>query len=91
MTWQAAPAPDGQGARAARSDRAEADFVMLVQAVGIYLDAHPELELRASANFANIIRPDILELLGLPKVACSPSLSAIVKALRVMRKRSFIL
>jgi hypothetical protein len=60
----------------------------------IYLEAHPELEPKASEKFANIIRPDILELFGKPKDAPSkiqPSLSAIVKTLRSVRKRSFTL
>jgi hypothetical protein len=60
-------APDGRAARSARHDRASFEFVKLVSIVMIYLEAHPELEPKASENFANIIRPDILELLGLPK------------------------
>jgi hypothetical protein len=77
-------APDGVAARAARSDRAQSDFVMLVQVVGIYLEASG-LEPKASLKFASKIRPDLLDAMELPKVACSPSLSAIVKALRAIR------
>jgi hypothetical protein len=87
-------APDGVAARSARSDQASSKFVQLVSTVMIYLEAHPELEPKASEKFANIIRPDILELFGKPKDAPSkiqPSLSAIVKALRSVRKRSFTL
>ena len=87
-------APDGVAARSARSDQASSKFVKLVSTVMIYLEAHPELEPKASEKFANIIRPDILELFGKPKDAPSkipPSLSAIVKALRSVRKRSFTL
>jgi hypothetical protein len=87
-------APDGRAARLARHDRASSKFVKLVSTVMIYLEAHPELEPKASEKFANIIRPDILELFGKPKKAPSkipPSLSAIVKALRSVRKRSFVL
>ena len=87
-------APDGVAARSARSDQASSKFVKLVSTVMIYLEAHPELEPKASEKFANTIRPDILELFGKPKDAPSkipPSLSAIVKALRSVRKRSFTL
>jgi hypothetical protein len=87
-------APDGRAARSARSDRASCEFVKLVSTVMIYLEAHPELEPKASENFANIIRPDILELFGKSRKAPSkipPSLSALVKALRSVRKRSFAL
>jgi hypothetical protein len=87
-------APDGVAGRAARSDQASSKFIKLVSTVMIYLEAHPELEPKASEKFANIIRPDILELFGKPRDAPSkipPSLSAIVRALRSVRKRSFTL
>lgn len=83
-------APDGCAARETRHDRAGQRFVQLVSTVMVYLEAHPELgPPRASEKFANIIRPDILAVLGLPKGAAKPSLSAIVLALRAVRKRSF--
>jgi hypothetical protein len=86
-------APDGRAARSARSARSGSRFVNLITTVAIYCREHG-LEPHASEKFANIIRPDILELFGKPKDAPSkipPSLSAIVKALRSVRKGSFVL
>ena|ERR1700730_1601347 len=65
-------APDGRAARSARHDRAGVKFVTLVQAVMIYLEEHPELEPKASAKFANIIRPDILDAMELPRMRSRP-------------------
>ena len=48
--------------------RGNSGFIELVQAVTIYCQ-EPGIEPKASEKFANIIRPDILELLGLPKDA----------------------
>jgi hypothetical protein len=60
-------APDGVAARSARSDQASSKFIKLVSTVMIYLEAHPELEPKASEKFANIIQPDI-ELLASPRM-----------------------
>jgi hypothetical protein len=88
-------APDGRHGRAAKEDKADSKFIELVSAVNIYCREHG-IEPKASEKFARVIRPDILELFGKPKDANAPSkiypsLSAIVKALRVVRKSSFVL
>lgn len=86
-------APDGRAARAAWEGSGDSKFINLVSIVQIYCREHG-IEPKASEKFANIIRPDILELFGKPKDAPSkipPSLSAIVKALRAVRKSSFVL
>ena len=83
-------APDGRSARAAREGSGDSRFIELVQAVTIYCQ-EPGIEPKASEKFANIIRPDILELLGLPKDAKRPAVSALVTALRAIRKSSLIL
>src|ERR1700731_1074198 len=57
-------APDGRKGREAWSDQAGTQFIMLVQTVMIYLREHPSLEAKASINFANSIRADILDALG---------------------------
>ena len=86
-------APEGRSARAAREGSGDSKFIELVSIVNIYCREHG-IEPKASEKFANIIRPDILELFCKPKDAPSkiePSLSGIVRALRAMRKSSFVL
>ena len=77
-------------ARERRGRSGNSRFIELVQAVTIYCQEHG-IEPKASEKFANIIRPAILELLGLPKDAKRPAVSALVTALRAIRKSSLIL
>jgi hypothetical protein len=86
-------APEGRSARAAREGSGDSKFIELVSIVNIYCREHG-IEPKASEKFARIIRPDLLEVFGKPKDAPSkiyPSFSAIVKALRSVRKSSFTL
>jgi hypothetical protein len=86
-------APEGQSGRDAWSDQSSAAFVAMIQAVSIYLTAHPELEMRrggfpVGTTFADRIRADLLAAMGLPADAKDPSRNAIVEALRAVRKRT---
>jgi hypothetical protein len=83
----AASAPEGRSARGVRSDKSGAKGRALVSAVRIYVEAHPELgPPRDSENFACVIREPILDLLGLPKKAKSPSVGAIRRALSAVKE-----
>ena len=81
-------APDGVVAREVHRERSSTRFYMLVQAVMAYLDASG-LEPKASEKFASRMRPGLLDAMELPKDARAPSLSAIVKALRAIRRQTF--
>jgi hypothetical protein len=79
--------PDGKAAHEARKGSGDAAFSTLVAAIKIYCGER-EIEPKASWDFANIIRPDILEVLHFPKGAKRPSVSAIVKALQAVRRQT---
>jgi hypothetical protein len=82
-----AAAPEGRSAHEARKGSGDHMFAQLTATVGIYLDAHPELmPPKAIPDYANAIRPDILEVLGLSKDAKRPSVSAITRALRAVKR-----
>jgi hypothetical protein len=70
-------APDGRAARAARSDLSGEKRWILFKSIMEYLLMHPERKPQISENFANIIRPGILELLRLPKESKWPTLDEI--------------
>jgi hypothetical protein len=78
-------APDGKAARERRSELAGAKGRALEAAVRVYCEARG-LEPKAGEKFAGIIRPHVLELLGLPKKAKSPAVSTIVKALQEVQE-----
>ena len=75
-------APEGRSAHEARKGSGDHMFAQLTATVGIYLEAHPELvPPKATSDYANAIRPAILELLNLSKDAKRPSTSAIRRAI----------
>ena len=80
--------PDGRVGREVQRDNAQARKDMLVRTVKAYLDARPDLPLRVSRNFANIIEPDIAELMCVRKgMPGGLSTSAVVEALVEIRNR----
>jgi hypothetical protein len=86
-------APEGQTGRDAHKDAADRRFTELVMALQIYLSAHPELEMKrggfpVSRTFADLIRGDLLDAMGLPRGAKEPSVNQIVDALRAIKNRS---
>ena len=79
--------PDGKAAHAARAGSGDHDLAMLAAAVGIYLDAHPELTPpKATPDYADAIRLAILDALGVDKNAKRPSVSAIRRAIRAVKR-----